>query len=386
MSKEYTTEIKKLTSEADKILTEFRDGLGANFNETKTNMAEITKELAQLKDVLADMEAKQQLGRFTAGHGISPEVKGMMEHIAGGCERASYVMPAEYKAASIGVPSSGGYLAVPEFVEKIAQKLYDTDAILQSAEIINVNSNLAQVPYEAGDASAHWVGERESRNTDDSGPFGLAQIPVNGIIAKIKMTHELQYGTPMALEQYLVNQVTGKLQRALGEALCTGNGFKKPLGVYTDTTIPSVTTTGSGAVKAITVDDILSMFGKLPAAADDKSAWYMSKSTFAAVAKTKGADNLYLLPGGIAAGMPGTILGRPVRFCTSAPDTTAATNVPVLFGDMESAYKVIQGLQMTYQKDEFTGADDGMIYYRFTGFYGGQTVMPSSLVRLVMGG
>lgn len=385
MTKEYASEIKKLTSEADKILTEFRDGLGANFKETKSNMAEITKELAQLKDALAEMDAKQQLGRFVAGHGISPEVKGMMEHIAKGCLREDYKTPAEYKAASVGVPSSGGYLAVPEFVAKVAQKLFDSDAILQSAEVINVNSNIAQIPYETGDASAHWVGEKQSRDTDDSGPFGLAQIPVNGIIAKIKITHELQYGTPMNLEQYLVNQVSNKLQRSLGEALCTGNGFAKPLGVFTDADIPSVTTTGSGTVKAITVDNIIDMFGKLPEQADAKSAWYMSKSTFSAVAKTKGSDNLYLMPGGIAAGMPGTILGRPVRFCTSAPGVTTAGNVPILFGDMEAAYKVVQGLQMTYQKDEFTGADDGMIYYRFRGFYGGQTVMPSALVRMIMG-
>lgn len=385
MTKEYTSEIKKLASEADKILKEFRAGLGADFKRTQTDMAQITAEFTELKDVLAEMEAKQQIGRFTGTNGISPEVKGMMEHIAKGCHREDYKMPAQYKAASVGVPSSGGYLAAPEFVDKVVQRLYDSDAILQSAEVISVNSNIAHVPYEAGDAAAHWVGEKESRDTDDSAPLGLAQIPVSGIIAKIKMTHELMYGTPIALEQYLVNQVSNKLQRSLGEALCNGNGFAKPLGVYTNTNIPSVTTTGAGTVKAIAVNDILDMYGKLPDAADSKSAWYMSKSTFASVAKTKGADNLYLMPGGIAAGMPGTILGRPVRFCTSAPDVTTAGNVPVLFGDMENAYKVIQGLQMTYQRDEFTGADSGMIYYRFFGFYGGQTVMPTSLVRMIMG-
>lgn len=381
-TKEYIAELKKMSLEADKILTEFRTSLGADWAAKKKEMEEQRKQMGVMQDVIASMERDQQLGKFTKSNKISPEVKGMLKHMA---KEAEYVVPSEYKAASIGNPSTGGYFAVPEFVDKVTMKIYDRDSILQNADVVNVNSSLVQFPYEASDAAAHWVGEKESRNKDDSGSVGLANIPMNTVIAKVKVTRELLDNADIPMEQYLINQVSDKIQRAVGSAFVSGNGFKKPMGVFTNTDIPSVTTTGSGTVKVITVEDIISLYGKLPSEAEPSAAFYMSKKAFTAVAKLKGADNLYMLPQGIAPGLPPTILGFPVRLCASAPDNTAAGNVPMILGDMHTAYKIIQGKQMTYQRDDYTAADDGQVVIRFNGYYGGQVVMPDALVRMVMG-
>lgn len=382
-AKDYKVQLQKLTGEADKILGEFKGNLGADYKQTKSNLAEITKEIKNITDVVSDIQAKGFTSAFGVTQGsVSPEVKSMIDAIVNNGPRPK---ASEFKAARIADPGSGGFLAVPQFISKVAQKLYDGDSIMQNAEIIQVESDIGLLPYEVGDSSASWVGEGESRDVDSAGTIGLAQIPLNTLIAKIKVTDELINGAAIGIEQYLTNQVSDKLSRSLGAAFTIGDGLRKPKGVFTEATIPSVPTTGAGTAKAVAVDDLLDVYGKLPSAADANAGWYMSKATFAAISKIKGTDQLYLLPSGLAPGMPATLLGFPVRLCGSAPDTKTAGNVPIIFGDMRSAYKVLQGRQMTYQRDDITGADAGMIYLRFKAYMGGQTVMPSSLVRTVIG-
>lgn len=389
-TKEYEVEIKRITSEADKILGEFKATYGEKFSENQKNMAEIAKQLEEHKEIIAEFEEKKILGTLGGSREVmSREVKGMMKFIGSKCADTSlYSEPSEYKTASISKPSTGGYFAVPEFFRDIVETFKDTDSIYANSEILPTNSNLAQIPYEIEEADAFWVGEGQTRPLSKGPTVGVANIPLNAIVSKVKVTQELLNGSVIPMEQFLKNQVTGKLGRSLGSALVKGNGFAKPKGAFADAegAIPQVTTTGTGTgIKAMTVENIIDMWGKLPNSADSNAKWYMSKDTFGNVAKLKGQDQLYMLNQGLAPGMPSTILGFPVQFCTNAPDTKTAGNVPILFGDMKRAYVTVEGQQMTYLMDPYTSADNGMTTIRFWAFYGGQTVMPSALVKMVMG-
>lgn len=370
-SAEYATEIKNLNTELTKTLNEFK-GFGAGYNETKNKVLEIQENMKSLFDAVSAIQTDGQKGCLGPVYkGGSEEMKSMMDNIR---------HLKEGKAAAVASPSSGGYLAVPQFYARIEQILRDLDPMWSQAEVIKCDSNIALMPYEIGDSSAHWVGERESRNTDDAGTIGMAQVPMNRIIAKIKVTDELLSGAALNLEQYLINKASDKLNRSTANAFVIGDGNKKPEGLFASTKI----TTKTSATKAVVgYSDLLDLYSATPSAADARSAFYMSKGTIAKVAAITDLQDRPLWMPSMAPGLPPTILGFPVYATPSAP-AVAGGNKAIGFGDLYSTYKIFQGDSIRYIRDDVTGADSGEIYIRFNWSVGGQVVQPKSFVTLTI--
>lgn len=368
MAEDIKGEILKFNEDLKGIMKDYQN-MGESFKTTQGQVNDLAGQITEMKNALSEIQMAQVKG-MQVGCGakdISPEFKSMLDHI---CNKG---------AGTVSVAGNGGYLSAPEFVERVVQKLQDIDPIRQYAEIINVSGNIAQIPYEINSATTHWVGETEDRSgKQDVGTFGLAQIPVNELIARCPVSDILLHDSRIPLEQYLINTVTMQINKAVGGAFCTGNGFKKPLGFFVDDTVP---TKKAGSTSTVTPDNLYDLWAELPTSADANSRYYMSKGTMGVVAKAKGNDNYYWQPS-VGQGLPATFNGFPVIACPSAPAIASASH-SVVFGDLYSAYKIVQSVDMTYKKDETSGADDGMTILRFGSRVGGQTVMASSIIALV---
>lgn len=369
MAMSATEEFKQVTRDLQSALKERQD-MGESFKSIRGTVEDLekrTKEIVKSLDEVRLAQAKYAPTSESGARGtVTPDTRAMIDHIL-------------KRGASISNPVTGGYLAVPDFVARVEKKFYDDNPIMNYVEVINTTGDLTELPFENTRGTSHWVGETESRNTDDSGTLGIAKIPVNEIIAKVKITNRMMENSIINMEQYFINQINDQIGYDIGLAMVSGNGFNKPKGVFVESLIA---TKKSGSASAVSFDAALDMLGAVKKGVRARARFYGNIGTYVAFAKLKGADNYYLQPSP-GAGLPPTFYGYEYVELPDAPAIASAAK-PLIFGDMYSAYKAVRGSDLKYQMDEYTDADNGNYIVRFRQRMGGQVVVPSSLVALKM--
>lgn len=368
MTNETLNEIKKLNTELNSLLKDNR-GYSETMATMKSQVAGLERKLKEIvsgyDNDIAELKKGVTMTPASGLNAISPEMKAMVDYIIEG------------KAATVATPSSGGYVAPNEFINRVIPKLYDMDNIRANAETISVSGMVADVPYETSEGSVSWVGETENRGSvSGEGTIGLAHIPVNELVSKLSISNRLIQSASIDIESYLTNSLVGKLSRETEKQFAVGDGFNKPAGVFTDSSVSRI---ASGSASALTINGLIDLVSSLTESASSNAKIYGSRATLGEIAKLRDDKDPVWQPS-LGAGLPPTVLGYSYMFCPSAPSADTANNIPLVFGDMFNAYKIVQGTTMTMTRDNITGADKGLTYVRFNSFVGGQVVMPSSIV------
>ncbi len=60
----------------------------------------------------------------------------------------------------------------------------------------------------------------------------------------------------------------------------------------------------------------------------------------------------------------------------------AADAFPIAFGDYASAYQIVDRVGVAIQRDDFTGADNGIVKLRARRRVGGKPVLPEAVVLI----
>ena len=363
-------EIRDIQTEVRKIMSEYQ-GWGERYDSVKNSIEE---QRTKLDEVIKSVDgmAKSQLRSApvddSGRDGVTPEMRGMIEHI---CKRGQ----------AISNPVNGGYLTVPDFVAKVESALYDENPLAQYVETVKTSGDITEFPFEVSRGESHWVGENESRAFDDTVKFGLAKIPVNEVVSKVKITQRLMESSVIAIRDYMINRLTETMNYDIGKALIDGNGVNKPMGVWSAKS--KVPTINAGSTTAISYDNILDMMATPSSMVEPRAKFYGNKWTYNALAKVKDQQGQYLLQPAVAEGLPMTLYGVPCIKLDSAP-RIASGGVSLVYGDMFKAYKMPLGADMTYQDDPYTDADNGNVVVRFRRRVGGAVVMKDALVGLKM--
>lgn len=336
----------------------------------------------KLEKAIADIQREQQL-QTVPGPGsmqVSEGSKAMIEYLRTGNAPTVQFDETGKKSATVNNPPNGGYFAVPDFQARVIQKMYDLSPMRQICEVINVNGNIAVLPYEVSPPKGKWVGETEKRDKVSDAKLGVAQIPVNEYIIKTGISNTLlEDSNLVGIEEYITNSASQAIDRDVGDAFVTGDGDRKPMGLYKDKSLKTVPT---GSASAITTDCLFDAMAAVPNDALRNARWTMSMATFLAFVKQFGKDSTYYnMP--LGEGFPARIFGYPVTF-VNAPKV-AAGNIVATFGDHFNAYKIVQRMGLQYQRDTLTGADDNLTYTRFRTRVGGMLVMPQSVVGVKVG-
>lgn len=322
------------------------------------------EDMAAIKTAVGDLQAKGVAG--ASGPVLDPEVKSMIDYIRG----------AEAKTGTVANPTTGGYAAVPSFVSEVVAKYYQENPLLGEITINNISGNVAVVPVEKGAPDTTWVGEIETR-TGDVGKLGIANIPMNECIAKVPLSNVLINDANLFnVEQYMADSASKALARAIGKTIIDGSGAKQPEGVLT---AAGTGTIASGNASKITTDALFDMIGKLPESAIPGAKWLMSNSTFWAIAKEFGKDSSYVtMP--LAAGIQPAILGHQVIL---ADMPAIASNAwPVVLGNFRDGYRGVQHEGLTYLRDPYSMAANGITVTWFSSRFGGQVVNPEAFVKM----
>ena len=82
----------------------------------------------------------------------------------------------------------------------------------------------------------------------------------------------------------------------------------------------------------------------------------------------------------LQAGVPNTILGYPYVEATDMPDVAAGAK-PILFGDFNRAYMIVDRVNLSVSRDPFTQATSGNVRYVARRRVGGQVVQAEAIVK-----
>lgn len=340
-------------------------------------------ELKNIKDVVEEMQLRNQKAAFTHGaKGGQPstEMKSFIDYVAGRTENA----PESKAAATVANPTTGGYLAIPEFIDQVVPQLYENSPLLSEITVYRISGNIGSVPVANSRPEVSWVGEIEDRPTSNVN-IGIANIPMNEMVCSTDLSNVLiRDSNWINAEQYIVNESADAMRDGIGEAILSGNGQNKPVGLMTkDAKVnKKIKTLKSGVANGITTDVLFDAMGQLNTRAAPNAKWVMNNQTFWAIAKQFGKDSNYVtMP--LAEGIRPAILGKPV-IIANAPGLTDG-NRAIILGDLRQAYIGVQSETMSYIRDPYTQSKKGITSMTYNTAFGGQVVRPEALVAIDVG-
>ncbi|MGV4984521.1 phage major capsid protein [Streptomyces sp. NRAIS4] len=251
--------------------------------------------------------------------------------------------PIDVRSLTKGTAAAGGNTVPTNFYDRLVAHLIQTSAILQSgATILNTDSGeTIQIPKTTAHSTASIVTEGNAIGTSEP-TFGQVPLGAYKYGALIQVSRELLDDTGVDLEGYLAMQAGRALGNAFGAHAITGTGTGQPRGVVTDATIGVTGATGVGG--AFSSDNLIDLFFSViaPYRRSESAVWMMADSSIANARKLKDTTGQYIWQPGLQAGVPDTILGKPVL---TEPNVSAVglSNKSVVFGDMSQYFVRLAG-------------------------------------------
>lgn len=289
------------------------------------------------------------------------------------------------RALTIGSATAGGDLVPTSFYDRLVQHLIQNSAIMQSgATILNTaGGETIQIPKTTAHSSASLVAEGDT--IDESDPvFGQVPLAAFKYGTLIQISRELLDDSGVDLEGYLAMQAGRALGNAFGAHAVTGDGSAKPNGVIHGASLGKTGSTGvSGAFSS---DDLIDLFFSViaPYRKSPAATWMMADSSIANARKLKDTTGQYIWQPGLQAGVPDTIMGKPVL---TEPNMAAITTSAksVLFGDM-SQYFVRMAGGIRFERSDDFAFDSDLVTFRALMRADGALVDLTGAVKYYVGG
>ena len=285
----------------------------------------------------------------------------------------------EVKALTVSNDSTGGYLAPPEYVRELLKTVTEISPIRSIARVRSTGQRSIQVPKRTGQFAAQWVSESGTRSETTGYQVGLEEIPAHEHYALIDISEQDLEDTVFDLEAEMQSEFAEQFAKAEGTAFVSGDAVGKPEGLLTNSNVSSV---NSGNGTALTADGLISLVHSIKAEYSRSGTFVFNRSTLAAIRKLKDTAGQYVFQAGMSlqAGVPNTILGYPYVEATDMPDVAAGAK-PIIFGDFNRAYMIVDRVNLSVSRDPFTQATSGNVRYVARRRVGGQVVQAEAIVK-----
>lgn len=283
----------------------------------------------------------------------------------------------EEKALSIADNTTGGYLTLPpEFIADVIEKVVLISPVRQYANVIETTRTVVERPKRTATLAAVWTtetGTRAESGTGSSLAFGLEQQSTYEMYSLVLLSLQMIEDAAFDMDQYIQKQVAQQFAKAEGTAFVKGSGVGQPEGITVNTAVLANYTPGTDASNVV-YKGLVNTMHALPSFYAPNARWAMNRKTVGAVRNILDQN---LRPiwtpnfGSFDVQNPATILGAPYF---EAPDMqdVASNAFPVVFGDFEQGYTVVDRVQMTVQRLVEKYSDTGQIGIQVRKRVGGQ--------------
>ncbi len=299
------------------------------------------------------------------------------------------IIPEEARATHVaGEGQKGGYLyASEQFLQELLKDVDDATKIRQMARVLQVRSadSLGVPTITTKMTDAEWTSELGVPNEGD---IVLAQraLTPHPLAKECRVSKILARKAPN-----IVSLVREELARVVAEAeenaMMTGDGAQKPLGIFTasDDGIPTGRDVSTGnTTTAVKFDNLKRVKTTLKQSYWGNASWVMHRDVFGQIAREKDGNARYLLQDSVAAGEPDRLLGFPVVLSEFAPNTMTSALYVGALGDFRN-YWVVDGLDTDVERLEELEARNNRDVFIIRAMMDGAPVRAEAFVRVKLG-
>ncbi len=284
------------------------------------------------------------------------------------------------------VGTAGGIFLDPVIEAGILKNYVSIDDVRSVASIRVITAADRVKGYRRkGRPTAYHENETGS-GTESESAWTDYEIPVHPMIVKTPVSGDL-----LADVSYIESEIMADAGEAF--SYTEGNDFVEGSGVHmargfingvgTDDTrfANAVSSTVVAGANAINADDIPSMWGTLPQPYRGTSTWAFNSTTFISLLSLVDSNKRHYLiqDGGLVAGPPNQIYGRPFKIFDSLPDE-GSDAYPLYLCDFKF-YRIIDRSGIQLQRDPFTAWPK--IVFKMRKRSGGQIIKAEAFLALL---
>lgn len=258
----------------------------------------------------------------------------------------------EYRTLSKLTAGAGANTVKVSFYERLMAHLIEVSGVMSAGPTVLTTDSgeQIQIPKTTSHSSAALVAEAGTISASDPA-FGQVPLDAYKYGTLVQVSTELITDTSVDLLGYVAMQAGRALGNAFGAHAITGNGSSQPNGIVTAATLG---VTGSASVSgAFSYDNLVDLFYSViePYRRSASCGWLLRDASLATVRKIKDSQNRPLWEPSMQAGVPDTILGKPVHTDPNVA-AVALSAKSLLFGDFSQYFvRMVGGLRFERSDD-----------------------------------
>lgn len=362
-------------SEFEQKSVEFNNMIDKQEEINKKNLLE-AKRLEKFEQELKNLEISIVKSSSIKGHKQdykqSEEFKSFKGALKNG-DFSKYYDIASKNLNRTDINIDGGYLIPNEMSNEILKNISEISPIRSLANVISISSKSIEIPRRDTLLSAKYEGETED-NSKDSSTYRSETITPYALSVTVPVTHDT-LNNANSFESQIMADVVESFALAEGNNFLNGDGVKKPFGILPALDSSAISTSVTGEVS---FDEIINLPGELK---DGYNGIYtFNRKTNAILRTAKGTDGHYLWQ--IQSdGKFNTLNGFRYVIDNQLPNIANGT-IPILFGDFNKGYKIVDRTDMMVIRDDFTRKSNRIVEFCFNKWNTGQVVIPEAIKAL----
>ena len=283
-------------------------------------------------------------------------------------------------ALQVGELSEGGYTVPDEFDKQLIEGLEDENIMRGLVHIIRTGSGEHKIPIVASHGTGSWV-EEEQQIPESDDAFSQVTLTAHKFATMIRISRELLNDSAFDLAAYISHEFVRRAGAAEEQAILTGDGSHKPIGLLHDTLGAQVGVTTASAT-AITADELIDMQHSLKSGYRRKAVWIMNDATISAIRKLKDGQGQYIWQPGIKEGAPDMLFNQRVLMSNYMP-LIATGNKVILYGDF-SYYWLAEREGRTLERLNELYVVTDQVGFKMTERLDGRLILPEAVKCLQM--
>lgn len=285
----------------------------------------------------------------------------------------------EAKMLRAGVAPQGGYLAPAEFTTEFIRDLTLFSPVRALATVKQTSHGSVTLQKRTGITNAKWKGEAATQEGSEPS-FGQLEIVARELNTYVDLSNQVLQDAVVDIDSEVRLALAEDFGQKEAVAFVKGDGVTQPAGIMTDAGVGYVP---NGHATNLSADALINMVYALPAFYRNRGTFVLNGSTLAAIRKLKDTTGQYLWQPAYQAGQPETILGRPVAEAVDMDDVASGA-FPVLFGDIGTAYRIIDRTDLSVLVNPYLLATNSTTRMHASRRVGGGVVQANAVKKLRM--
>ena len=188
-------------------------------------------------------------------------------------------------ALQVGELAEGGYTVPDEFEQQLVEALQEENIMRGMVHVITTSSGDRKIPLVTNYGAASWI-EEEAQIPESDVAFNQITLGAHKLATAIRISQELLNDSAFDLAAFIVHEFQRRAGAAEEEAIISGDGSHKPIGLLHSTLGAQVGVT-TASPTAIAADELIDLQHSLKSGYRRKAAFIMNDAVIKAIRKLK---------------------------------------------------------------------------------------------------